>query len=175
MRTRPLSVQCLLEGGMMLTYADKMEIVRQHQIAAPVQTVPIAQAMGVNVYHVPNWPNELSGKIMKSAQHGGNSGYAIYVNQGHHPNRRRFTTAHEIAHFILHQDAIGDGITDDGLYRSRLSNAMEAQANRLAADILMPWHLLNPYIDRGTTEVGELAGIFGVSLSAMSIRLGVPA
>lgn len=159
----------------MLTYADKMEIVRQHQIAAPVQTVPLAQDLGVNVYHVPNWPNDLSGKIMRSVEHGGHSGYAIYVNQAHHPNRRRFTTAHEIAHFILHQEAIGDGIADDGLYRSRLSNSMEAQANRLAADILMPWHLLNPYIDGGTTSVDRLAQIFGVSQSAMSIRLGVPA
>ncbi|MDF0603971.1 ImmA/IrrE family metallo-endopeptidase [Psychromarinibacter sp. C21-152] len=159
----------------MLTYADKMEIVRQHQSGAPVQTVPLAKDLGVNVYHVPDWPGDLSGKIMKSEKHGGKSGYAIYVNQAHHSNRRRFTTAHEIAHFILHQDSIGDGITDDGLYRSRLSNAMEAQANRLAADILMPWHLLNKYIDGGTKSVDKLAGIFKVSESAMSIRLGVPA
>lgn len=158
----------------MLTYADKMEIVRRHQVTAPVQTVPLANDLGVNVYHVPNWPVELSGKIMRSTDHGGPSGFAIYVNQAHHLNRRRFTTAHEIAHFILHQDAIGDGITDDGLYRSRLSNAMEAQANKLAADILMPWHLLNPCIDGGNTNVRELARIFQVSESAMSIRLGAP-
>lgn len=72
---------------------------------------------------------------MQSTAQGGTSGVAIYVNKGHHVNRRRFTTAHEIAHFILHQDFIGDGIADDGLYRSKLSNAMEAQANKLAADI----------------------------------------
>ncbi len=160
---------------MMRTYPEKMEIVRQHQQKAPVQTVPLARALGLNVYHVPNWDSGLSGKIMKSAEYGGDSGYAVFVNQGHHENRRRFTTAHEIAHFILHQDAIGDGITDDGLYRSRLSNAVEAQANRLAADILMPWHLLNTYIDSGTTNVDELARIFRVSPSSMAIRLGVPA
>ncbi|WP_170387788.1 ImmA/IrrE family metallo-endopeptidase [Ruegeria atlantica] len=159
----------------MLTYADKMSIVRQHQNDAPVQTVPLAQALGVSVYHVPNWPDDLSGKIMKSEEHGGSSGYAIFVNQAHHKNRRRFTTAHEIAHYILHKDAIGDGITDDGLYRSRLSNWMEAQANQLAADILMPWNLLNNYIGMGITSVTKLASIFEVSPSAMSIRLGVPA
>lgn len=158
----------------MLTYADKMMIVRNHQVEPPVQTVPIATAMGVNVFHVPNWPDNLSGKIMRSSAQGGSSGYAIYVNQRHHVNRRRFTTAHEIAHFILHQDSIGDGITDDGLYRSRLSNWMEAQANKLAADILMPWHLLNRFVEGGTTSVDQLADIFKVSNSAMSIRLGVP-
>lgn len=159
----------------MLTFADKMEIVRSHQKTPPVQTVPLALALGVEVYHVPNWPDELSGKIMRSKEHGGNSGYAIYVNRSHHKNRRRFTTAHEIAHFILHQDSIGDGIIDDGLYRSRLSNSMEAQANKLAADILMPWHLLNPYMEQGRNSVAQLAKVFEVSESAMSIRLGVPA
>lgn len=160
---------------MMMTYAEKMEVVRQHQIAAPVQTVPLARALGVNVYHVPSWPDDLSGKIMRSAEYGGTSGYAIFVNKNHHVNRRRFTTAHEIAHYILHPDFIGDGIVDDGLYRSRLSNSMEAQANKLAADILMPWHLLNRHIDAGNSNVDALAKIFQVSPSAMSIRLGVPA
>ena len=160
---------------MTLTYADNMEIVRQHQEAAPVQTVPLARAMGINVFHVPDWPNDLSGKIVRSDDQGGASGFAIYVNQSHHPNRRRFTTAHEIAHYILHRQAIGDGITDDGLYRSKLSNSMEAQANRLAADILMPWHLLNPFIDAGNVSISSLAEIFRVSESAMSIRLGAPA
>jgi len=158
----------------MLNVAEKMEIVRKHQTVAPVQTVPLARAMGLEVYHVPRWPDGLSGKIMKSEAQGGPSGFAVYVNKEHHPNRRRFTTAHEIAHYILHESLIGDGIADDGLYRSKLSNQMEAQANKLAADILMPWHLLNPMINNGVTSVQELASRFQVSVSSMSIRLGVP-
>lgn len=159
----------------MLTYAEKMGIVLQHQAKPPVQTVPMALALGLKVYHVPNWPDALSGKIVRSSEQGGDSGFAIYVNKDHHPNRRRFTTAHEIAHFILHENAIGDGVVDDGLYRSRLSNSMEAEANQLAADILMPWHLLRPLIDGGLRDVDRLAEKFEVSKSAMSIRLGVPA
>lgn len=156
----------------MLTYPEKLEIIQRHQTAAPVQTVPLAAELGVGVWHVPNWPDDLSGKILKSATHGGASGYAIYVNQNHHVNRRRFTTAHEIAHFVLHEQLIGDGIADDGLYRSRLSNSMEWEANKMAADILMPWHLLNPVITRGVTSASHLARIFQVSESAMSIRVG---
>jgi Zn-dependent peptidase ImmA (M78 family) len=51
---------------------------------------------------------------------------------------------------------------------------MEAQANRLAADILMPWHLLNQHMSAGKVGVDDLARIFEVSPSAMSIRLGAP-
>jgi len=157
-----------------LTFPEKMDIVHRHQSHAPIQTIPIARDLGLEVYHVPNWPDDLSGKIVRSADQGGASGFAIYINKGHHPNRRRFTTAHEIAHYILHETIIGDGVADDALYRSKLSNRNEAQANRLAADILMPWHLLNPHIDSGVTSVRELARIFQVSESAMSVRLGVP-
>ena len=49
------------------------------------------------------------------------SGYAIFVNKGdRYKTRQRFTIAHKIAHFILHREAIGDGIVDDALYRSGL-------------------------------------------------------
>lgn len=159
----------------MLTYPEKMEIIRRHQLAPPVQTIPIADDLGLRVWHVPNWPNDLSGKIVRSQEHGGTSGYAIYVNGSHHKNRRRFTTAHEIAHFVLHQDFIGDGIVDDGLYRSILSNSMEAEANRLAADILMPRFLLDGYVSQAGMSVAKLAQIFEVSEAAMSIRVGAPA
>lgn len=158
----------------MMTYPEKLAIVQAHQTVAPIQTVSLANALGLGVWHVPGWPDDLSGKIVRSQEHGGPSGYAIYVNKAHHVNRRRFTTAHEIGHFILHEDQIGDGIVDDGLYRSRLTNVMEAQANKMAADILMPRHLLNEHIARGVTSVETLAKLFQVSQSAMSIRVGAP-
>ena len=63
---------------------------------------------------------------------------------------------------------------DDALYRSGLSNAQEAMANKLAADILMPWSLVNQKIKEGIDTVEELAQQFNVSISAMAIRLGVP-
>ena len=51
---------------------------------------------------------------------------------------------------------------------------MEAQANKLAADILMPWHLLDAELSKGISDIESLAEIFLVSNSAMSIRLRVP-
>ncbi len=75
----------------------------------------------------------------------------------------------------MHKTLIGDSIADDALYRSGLSNRVEAQANDLAADILMPWDLLSPFIfTKGITDINELVRIFDVSSSAISIRIGVP-
>jgi Zn-dependent peptidase ImmA (M78 family) len=48
------------------------------------------------------------------------------------------------------------------------------EANRLAADILMPWHLLKDDEISGLS-VTELAEKYQVSKAAMGIRLGVPA
>ena len=149
-------------------------IISAHQRSAPVQTIDIAEALGIKVYKVGNWPDNISAMIRKDAERGGPSGYAIYVNSKHPVVRRRFSIAHEIAHFALHRNLIGDGITDDGLYRSNMSNAVEAQANRMAADILMPWHLIREATEQGIDTVEALAKHFDVSKSTMSIQLGVP-
>ena len=154
--------------------AEQMETIRKHQRTPPVQTVPIAKDLGLKVFKSKPgvWPSDVSGLLRRSPSD--RSSFQIFVNGDHHVNRRRFTIAHEIAHFLLHRDLIGDGITDDALYRSRLSNKVEAQANAFAADILMPWHLLDPEIKGGVDTIEELAMKFQVSKSAMAIRLGVP-
>ncbi len=151
---------------------EQIEIIRKYQQSAPVDVVSIARDLRINVYTAVGDEN-LSGKIVKSSQFGGESGYAIFVNKKSNIVRQRFTIAHEIAHYLLHKEAIGDGIVEDALYRSGLSNKMEAEANRFAAEILMPWNLINIYMSDGVT-IPKLASIFQVSESAMSIRLGVP-
>lgn len=157
----------------MIPMRDALAIIREHQTKAlPVDVVAIANALGMKVFSVPNWPADLSGMIRKNADSVG--GFDIFVNLGHPVRRRRFTIAHEIAHAVLHPHLIGDGITDDALLRSGLSNSVEAQANKLAADILMPWNRLNEELRKGNSSVQALADLFEVSPQAMSIRLGVP-
>lgn len=155
-----------------MTLKEQLAIIKKHQESLPVHVVPIATDLDVDVYRASNWPDILSGMIKRRAV--GSCKYDIYVNANHHEHRRRFTIAHELAHLILHKPSIGDGITDDALYRSGLSSRMEAQANRMAANILMPWELLEPWLERETIDIAELASVFNVSQSAMSIRLGVP-
>lgn len=156
----------------MLGLNAALDVVREHQKNLPVSTIDIANALGIKVYKVPNWPGDLSGMVRKNVDSPG--GFDIFVNQDHPETRRRFTIAHEIAHVILHPHLIGDGITDDALLRSGLSNAVEAQANRFAADILMPRDKLNECVAQGITSVAALAKAFNVSEQSMAIRLGVP-
>jgi|LakMenEpi03Aug12_release.lakeMendotaPanAssembly.Ray.scaffolds.fasta_scaffold1239491_2 Zn-dependent peptidase ImmA (M78 family) len=156
----------------MTNITNQLNIIRKHQSKPPILTRSITDELGLTLFGVTNWPDNISGKIIKDQNSA--SGYAIYVNEKHAEVRKRFTIAHEIAHYILHKDLIGNGITDDGLYRSGLSNSVEAAANKLAADILMPWHLINQAVAEGLDTVALLANHFRVSQTAMAIRLGIP-
>lgn len=135
----------------------------------PIDVVKLANVLGIKVYNTP-WPDKISGKIQRDPVRGGESGFAIFVNESHPETRKRFTIAHEIAHYVLHEHLIGDGVFDDGLYRSGLPEKVETQANNLAADILMPWHAIR---EHDYKSVEELAAFFNVSPAAMSVRLGV--
>lgn len=79
--------------------------------------------------------------------------------------------AHEIAHFALHRDLIESGIIDDTMYRSELSDVYEVQANKMAADILMPIRLVKKQRELLGGDVGALARVFQVSQASMKIRL----
>lgn len=157
----------------MTTILDAENIIKSYQKEVPVQVIPIAKALGLNVYKIEDWDNNLSGKLQKDEF--STSGFSIYVNANHSETRKRFTIAHEIAHYVLHRHLIeGEYLIDDTLYRSGLSNSIEASANKMAAEILMPWRLIDRTIEKGINTIPKLAETFQVSNSAMSIRLGVP-
>ena len=62
------------------------------------------------------------------------------------------------------------------LYRSRLRNGQEVEANNLAADILMPYDKIEEVIDDDRwrdASLDEVAAKFGVSKSALKVRLGI--
>jgi Zn-dependent peptidase ImmA (M78 family) len=120
-------------------------------------------------------PPNVSGKIFRDPLNGGPSGFSIGVNAKEHDLRKRFTIAHEIAHFLLHRAKLENGdLTDDTMYWSGLSTEEEAQANNLAAQILMPYELIQRLINSGVKDVESLAERFQVSKAAMTIRLGIP-
>ena len=154
------------------TYNENMDIVRKYQNPDFVDVETLAEELGMKVCYSKQ-PDNISGAIFKNEKIGGSRGYVCFVNSKHTPERQRFTIAHETAHFILHRDYIGDGITDNGLLRSNLSSEIEIAANRLAADIIMPWHLISHALKNGR-ENNELAKVLKVSNGAMSIRLETP-
>lgn len=133
--------------------------------AAPVDIYALAEALGIEVEDAA-LPANVSGKIFQTW-----SRYRIEVNKAHPRTRRRFTVAHEIAHFVLHRDRIGDGITDDALYRSDLSDEDERQANAYGASILMPAPLVKNAFRSGTRSYVAMAEMFDVSPQVAEIRM----
>lgn len=142
---------------------------------APVKVASIARALGIEVKAATLKPR-ISGQIGPSDT--SDSGFRIRVNRHETKPRQRFTIAHEIAHYLLHRDDIGDGIEDSILYRSTLSDRREAEANRLGAALIMPEagvvQSLRELGGRATPEVAKiLAERYDVSEPAMKIRLGL--
>jgi hypothetical protein len=151
------------------------QVIAKHQQAAPVDVVGIANELGLRVWEMPSLPPTISGKIFRDPLNGGESGFSIAVNASEHSTRKRFTIAHEIAHFILHRNHLESGdVVDDAMYRSKLTSQEETQANNLAAQILMPGQLIQALIKAGYTQPEQLAEKLEVSPTAMKIRLGVP-
>jgi Zn-dependent peptidase ImmA (M78 family) len=153
------------------TITSPSEWIRAYQTHPPINVHRMADDLGIRISELPALPVGTSGKLFRDSR--SRAGWSIAVNQADSPTRKRFTIAHEIAHYLLHRNDIRDGVVDDVLYRSQhLSGSQETEANRFAADILMPYDLLQSYAR--IYDVDNLAKKFEVSAQAMSIRLGIP-
>jgi hypothetical protein len=151
--------------------SEQQGIISSHQTSAPIDITALATALGLSVYDEDLQPG-ISGKICRDDSGESPAGYAISVNVNEPYLRRRFTIAHECAHFLLHRAKIGDGILDDPLYRSQSMDTQEEfEANNTAADLLMPPHLINGFIRQGIANPMELARRFQVSEPAMRVRI----
>lgn len=140
--------------------------------AAPVEVRDVANRLGLAVYQMP-LASGVSGVLLREPSYKTPSGFAILVNGAEPYVRQRFTAAHEIGHYVLHRDQIGNRVEDNYLLRAEgMSDAIEVEANKFAADMLMPWPLLNAHIQAGHSSVSSLAAIFQVSEIAMAIRIG---
>jgi len=155
-------------------------------ITAPVDIVKVVASLGATL-HEQAFEDHVSGvlAIQGGAKH-------ILINEKHHPNRKRFTAAHECGHLVLHHRS-GDclyidtqmqvymraGVASSAEYSSPGSTttpAQEREANMFASAVLMPAPLLTQAIQNLDRDLDEddmftLATSFGVSVQAMSIRL----
>ena len=97
--------------------------------------------------------------------------YEIAINANHSRERRKFTMAHEYAHYQIHRnnkDVFSEG--EAILFRNSERNMYEHQANRFAADILMPEDRFNQLFNSKKGDILEIANAFGVSESAIKFR-----
>ena len=110
----------------------------------------------------------------------------IGVNSLHHPNRQRFTIAHELGHLELHRQMITTTVHVDKNFPALMrdpksatgTEQIEIEANQFAAELLMPRELIEQALageqfdieDDGPIE--EIAKKFRVSKQALQYRIG---
>lgn len=154
------------------------EILAECEVAsAPVPVERIAKALGAAVRYAP-LDDALSGMAYIK-----DGVPVIGVNSLHHPNRQRFTIAHEIGHLVLHRDHITAAVHVDTTFvlnrdekAATGTDALEIDANAFAAELLMPTALLRDavYKEADLEDEAAVAGIarkFKVSTAALQNRL----
>lgn len=95
-------------------------------------------------------------------------GHAIVMHGTASEERRRFSIAHEIGHFVLHGQrarAERGGAVNQAMSRE------EREADLFAAALLMPEPLVRQAVAEQGADVARLADRFEVSEQAMQVRL----
>lgn len=160
---------------------SELEIVQRYMAAEPVDVPAILSDLGVS-YEERTIITGESGWIECN-----NGSFFVVVNANDSEQRRRFTAAHELGHYLLHRDLLCEagranrhtdrlfGATKGSNRETPFGPKHEVQANKIAAQIVMPasrikaaWQASskdNPY------RVEDIAKQFGVSKAAMDIRL----
>jgi Zn-dependent peptidase ImmA (M78 family) len=144
-------------------------------LSAPVDVEAVAHKLGAEVVYG-DLEDDMSGFLLREKKV-----ITIAVNKLHHPNRQRFTIAHECGHLHLHADQ-GDRLWVDKAYttvffRDATSSTgdklAEIQANQFAAGLLMPEVLLEEHFTQELSDIDifRLALRFQVSEQAMTLRL----
>ena len=125
----------------------------------PIEKIPGLFSLKVVYYN--KFPDNISGTIIQQEDL-----KAIGVNSNHPKVRQKFSIAHELGHFLLGHDS--QHIIDD-TFDKPTNN--EQEANKFAAEILMPAEMLKKDIGNSEYDIPSLANRYEVSEQAMSIRL----
>jgi hypothetical protein len=98
----------------------------------------------------------------------------ITVNSNSIPTRQRFSSGHELGHWMKDRGQSAFGCLDSQLESEWTANNPEVRANRFASDLLLPVSMFAPRAKgRPITleTVGDLATVFKMSQTATAIRL----
>ena len=131
----------------------------------PLDVSTLTQKLGI-IMRMEAMKGDESGSLKKDKKTGK---WIITVNSLHHPNRQRFTIAHELGHYIKHNN-VADLFEDNVFFRNGDQNNYETEANKFAAEILMPEESFRRYISEVSKQVIDIAEKFGVSSMAVRVR-----
>lgn len=153
-------------------------LLKKHSVMGPpIPIERIANSEGLPIIETV-YSGDVSGALIRASGHVG-----IAVNAMHHPNRRRFTVAHELAHFKLKHE--GEHVDRDFTVLRRDDKSSEAndwleiEANAYAACLLMPRQFLlrdlranfNGDFDSSEEFLATIAKRYRVSTTALKYRL----
>lgn len=134
--------------------------------------IALSDRLGVEVYQA-DMPDSQNGYIEYDKD---KNDTFIVVNQNHPVTRQRFTVAHELSHFVNdYERLLIEGRLDR--IKSMHSNGIEAAADKLAAEILMPEKQTRSFIESlnpdesWSKRIELVADKFKVSRSMAIIRL----
>ena len=157
------------------------QLLMQDGATRPVQVERIAKRVGLLIRKEPA-ASDLSGFLVRDAARGKP---VIGVNSRQHKNRQRFTIAHELGHFLLHEGDVLH-VDSDKSFRVNLrdelagsgTDAAEKEANLFAAELLMPAvFLAEDVAKRGDFDaldeeaLASWAADYAVSAQALGFRL----
>ncbi len=140
----------------------------------PVDVIEIAKANDIKVF-MGDLDKKISGAIRYNRE---TKKFEILINANDTRERRRFTIAHELGHFFLHKDILeSDDVHVDIMYRipnesDEEEKEREKEVDYFAGALLMNKTLLEKMYNENNT-ITELAELFDVSVSAMTVRLDI--
>lgn len=144
--------------------------VHDNQVRYPIDPYWIATKKKLRVFEVPDMNLSIIGRIeIKSGQG------LVFINKKYSINRKRFTCAHELGHYI---DYEGNGLLNEGFDHVDYGNHVsekgsgvdEVFANQFAANLLMPTqHFIEAYEQLKGDSV-RLSSWFRVSPEAFHFR-----
>lgn len=146
-------------------------LVRMGGVALPIPVEEIATSWNIRISYAPTEDNFSGVLIRKDAS------ALMGVNSDEAPVRQRFTVAHELGHFLLHEnkDTFVDYRRPPG--EGSVRTPKEREADMFAAALLMPEKILaRDYKALGKQVIGKeeiffLAKRYGVSKEAMEFRI----
>lgn len=138
--------------------------------APPIDLGRIVESLGLRVYNGNFQDDTIAGMFDRANR-------AIYVAKNDFYPRMAFTIAHEIGHYVLHQNKDKEVFhrynaahLDSAVYQNPEVGIEENEANWFAASLLMPKEHVARYC-HVAKDLNSLAEAFGVSSVAMDFRL----
>lgn len=147
--------------------SEALKLLSKNSISSPpIDLVKIADGEGLNIAIAEFKEGNVSGFIDLDKK-------LILVNKYDSAARQRFTIAHELGHWVLHQPELIENRDIVVFYRKELeekeTDPLEQEANCFAANLLVPTSLLDALLNVSFSDK-TIAEIFRVSEPVIVFR-----